>query len=395
MRRFLSSPSVANAGLLILFAAPLLTGLLGRVLLHGWWLNDLDAVLCGAWRSAHHMSPYAADTACPGGQPARYMYLPQLAALLSPLARGPDITGLRLVFGVAHLAVLAFLFHALFLRPVDGAPTKLRAPFLAFTNGAALASANLAYACHALVLGAGLLRRRSPWLLVGAIVAVSVVKPIFLTYLVIFAYEDEAISTRAHRIAAGVATAAAASALVLVTGGPELAEWRTSLDQVVLGRETGYGLLTWLGWFGLRGTDPLGLAIYAAYAGLVFGAGLVIAETRRLTSEARFFLALGVAQLLNPRLMSYDLLMLAPLAAVFAAAPLGQRKAFQTLAFALGALGFIEQFTPLRDFIRLNPAWLVAALFAAAAACAKAALKAKPPRLPPGRSADAIRWRRT
>ena len=101
--------SFEGGGLLIAFAVPLAMGLIACVMVGWWWFNDLDAVLCGAWRSAHNASPYAERLGCPGGRPAAYMYLPQLAWALAPIARGADISTLRLLFGAANFGVVAGL----------------------------------------------------------------------------------------------------------------------------------------------------------------------------------------------------------------------------------------------------------------------------------------------
>jgi hypothetical protein len=357
--------------LLAIFALPMLAGLAVRWAEGDWWFNDLDAVLCGAWRSAHHLSPYADGSACPGGQPAAYMYLPQLAAVLAPLARGPDISGLRLAFGAVHAVVLSLLVFGLFLRPTPGAPRALRAPILALTSGAGVACANLAFACHALVLGAGLMHRRRPWLLMLTILAVSIVKPVFLTYLLVFAYEAQPLAIRVRRVGLGLVLAVGIGALVLATGGPELVAWRAGLDQVALARETGYGFMSWIGHIGLRGSDPAAQALYVVFAGAACLAGLAIAEVRGLSREARLMLALGVAQIVNPRLMSYDLVMLAPLAVAFAAVPERLRGGFAAAATLIGAMILVLQFSPQRELIRLGPAMLTLLLLASGALAAR------------------------
>jgi hypothetical protein len=201
------------------FALPLLGGLAIRMFLGGIWLRDLDAVTCAAWQAARHVSPYSHGLACPIGRPTDYMYLPQLAGLLAPLTEGASAVALRGGLAILVLAATGFLIWALFLRSMPSAPRLLRASVLALTTGGAIAVGNLAVVCHALVLGVGLLRRRGPWPPIGAIVLVSILKPVFLTYLLIFAYEPEPIAVRARRIGAGLALAGLAALLVLATGG--------------------------------------------------------------------------------------------------------------------------------------------------------------------------------
>jgi hypothetical protein len=345
----------------------MIMGLVVCLMVGWWWFNDLDALLCGAWRSAHHMSPYAEAKTCPGGQPADYMYLPQLAWMLSPIAKGPNISGLRWVFGLADLVIVAGLIYVLFLRAMEGAPRNLRAPILALTSGTAIASANIAFGCHAVVLAAVLLlRRRRAWPLILAIVAVSVIKPIFLTYLLIFAYEPERLAVRASRIAMGVALAVVAAALVVATGGQQLEDWRAGLTEVALGQQLGFGLLSWTAEFDLKATDRVTQLIYVAFAGLVCLAGLAIVEIRKLSPRARTLLALGIAQILNPRLMVYDFVMLAPLAVAFNAVPDAWRKTFQYALIAIGALAALVQVLRVYELIHIAPALLTLLLLASA-----------------------------
>lgn len=350
---------------LIVFAAPLALGLTACLVSGWWWFNDLDAVLCGAWRTAHGVSAYAHGAGCPGGRPTDYMYLPQLARALAPIARGSDITGLRLVFGAGSLAVSAGLIHVLFLRPMAGAPQGLRAPMLAMIGGRAVASANVAFVCHGLVLAAALLRRRAAWPLIGAIVAVSTVKPIYLTYLLIFAFEPTPLSVRAGRIAAGVGAACAVGIVVAATGGPDLAAWRAALNQVVLGEQTGFSFLSWLGAIGVKPGDRATQLAYVGYAAVVSLAGLIIVEARRLSPRARTLLAIGVAQLLNPRLMIYDVLMLAPLAIGFEAVPARWRVAFRGAVIAIGVLACAVPFIGVPALTSIPPGLLTLLLLAA------------------------------
>ena len=364
-----SPPAKPFEGLLLvgLFALPMVMGVISRLAMGAWWFNDLDAVFCGAWRVAHGHSAYAQGLACPGGHPAAYVYLPQLANVLAPLASGPDISGLRLAFGALMIVVPALLLYALFIRPMPEASRGLRAAMLPMTNGAAVGCGNLAFLSHALVFFVATLRRRGPWPLIATIVAVSLLKPVYLTYLLVFAYEDERFVVRARRIAAGVLLAAVAAALVLATGGPELATWRAALGQVALGEEVGAGFLNWTGHLGMPPTDRLTHLAYVAYAGVICLGGLAIAEARRLSAQARVLLALGLAQLVNPRLMSYDLPMLALLAVAFDAVPERWRGTFRTAALAIGGIVVLLQFSGVRNLVRLGPALLTGVLLASAA----------------------------
>jgi hypothetical protein len=346
------------------FAVPILGGLAIRVFIGGIWLRDLDAVTCAAWRAAHQVSPYGPGLVCPIGRPTDYMYLPQLAEFLAPLTHGASAVALRGGLALLVLGATVFLIWALFLRPMSGAPRLLRASVLALTTGGALAVGNLAVICHALVLGVGLMRRRGPWPLIITIVLVSILKPVFLTYLLVFAYEPEPISVRARRIGGGALLAALAALLVLATGGDWLGDWKVALDEVALRAQPGYGFLSWMDWLGLSAAPVVSVA-FVVFAAAICLSGLAVVEVRKLDREARLFLALAVAQIVNPRPMAYDLIMLAPLVLAFAAGPAASRRIFRWGLYGLGVVetALLLAGTDLAQ--RLGPAALTLALLVA------------------------------
>jgi hypothetical protein len=345
----------------------MLVGFVRRALSGGWWFNDLDSVLCGAWRVAHGASAYAEAVACPGGRPAPYVYLPQLAHLLSPLARGSDISGLRAAFAAGALSAAAVLIWTLFVRPMPGDTGRLRTPLLGLTSGSAIASANLAYAGHLMVVAAASLRRGGALPLMLAIVLASVLKPVLLTYLLIFAYQPQRLAVRAGRVMGGLLLAAAAAALVVTTAGPDLAAWRAAIDQVALSpSQLGFGFFAWMYYLGAPSIGGITLAAYAIFAAVICLAGLVIAEGARLDARSRVLLAMGVAQLVNPRLMIYDMLMLAPLAVAFQATPAAARGLFHNAVFAICVMVALVQFSGLRGVFRIEPLLLCLMLVAAA-----------------------------
>ena len=356
--------------LLLLVGLPLVLGVGMRLARHGLWLNDFDALLCAGWRAGHGANPYDLAAACPGAQPPPYLYMPQLAWAVAPWVQAVGVPGLRLAYGAVHAVVAAFLFAILFVKPMAGASLRLRAPLLALTTVGARCLGNIAYLAHALVLGAALARRRAPWLLVATIVAVSAVKPVFLGYLLIFAYEQAPLQARARRIGMGLVLALCAAGLVALTGGSALLDWKAALDQQVVATYTGVAYLNWAAHLGLRAHDLVTLAGYAVFVGAVCLSGLAICEVRGLDREARLFLAVAAAQFVNPRLMSYDLVMLAPLAIAFCTVPPPGRNAFGALAFGAGLVVLGLHFAGLSHMaIRVGPL-LYAGLFLTAGAWA-------------------------
>ena len=353
--------------LLLLFALPPALGLIGRLIKGGWWLNDFDAVACGAWRLAHTLPLYATGLACPGGRPAPYVYLPPLAQMLAPLAQSPTVSGLRLVYGLAYAVIVAWLLFTLYGKSRLGRFSPV--PLLVMVTGSSISCGNLAAPCHALVLAAALLRKRRSIWLIAAILAAAVVKPIFLCYLLIFVLEDAPIRVRAQRFLAAVALAAGLGAILYWRDAEALVQWRSSLDHVVFGWQTGVGFLDAVAHLGLRADQPVTQALWIAFAALLTLAGIAFAELRRLDSRARLMLAVALAQLCNPRLMDYDLIMLGPGVALIAraASPDLRRPlwlALVSMCSLLLLLNLAEQ-TPLE--IRLGPALLAAFVLSAAA----------------------------
>ncbi|WP_304188204.1 hypothetical protein [Phenylobacterium aquaticum] len=348
----------APFGLIALFSLSTLAGLIGRGIKGGWWLNDFDAVACAAWRVAHHLPLYAEGLSCPGGRPAAYVYLPQLAWALSPLASGPGISTLRLVYGLAYAGLMAWMFWVLFLRPAPDADLRHRAPILAMCKGSALSCGNIAGPCHAAVLTMG----GAGWAMIPVILGVALIKPVYLTYLLIFAYAADPWRLRAAKLAVGLCGAGLAAVWVVVTGGPEIAAWGVALDSVVIGQQTGVGFLDDVAHLGLRGGDLATQTLWLVFAGLMSLSGLAIAEARQLGPQPRFLLALAVAQLCNPRLMDYDLVLMAGGVAVVAGGEPQGRRAVVWVGIVCLTLSLAEQ-TALA--IRLGPALLALLLLAA------------------------------
>ena len=348
---------------LAFFALPMIMGL-GLIIVEGKrWFFDLDAVLCGGWRVAHQASAFNEGMACPGGDPEPYMYLPQMAAVLAPFLRGPDISFLRGILGPMSMVGVVGVMWFLFAKPMEGASMVMRSPMLALVNGGALVCGNVAVICHGLVVGVAFLLPKRPLLLIGSIVAIAVIKPVFLTYLIIFAYQAEPLKIRAARVGGGVLLAILVGAAVVATAGPDLVAWRAALAERPLGDQPGFGFLTILKVLDLPPTHIMGLAAYGLFAGLACLGGLAIVEVRNLAPRARLMLAIAVAQIVNPRLMSYDLALLAPLAIAFEATPDHLRSRFRMVALVIGIAIVPVQFSPYRPILLFVPSLLTLVYF--------------------------------
>jgi hypothetical protein len=359
-------PPTRSQPWLLLFALPPMLGVVGRLIKGGWWLNDFDAAACAAWRSARHLPFYGADIACPGGHPSAFVYLPQIAWALAPLAHAPTVSGLRLAYGLAYAGLMAWLVFTLYGRSRLGRFSPV--PLLVLVTGGAAACGNLAAPCHALVLLAASLRRRRSAFLIAAILAAGVVKPVFLGYVLIFALDDAPVRMRALRIAATLALATGLAWILYLTGGEALIDWRQSLDHVVFGAQTGVGLLDALARVGLRADQFASQAAWAAFATLLALGAVAFAQVRRLDGAARLLLAIALAQLCNPRLMDYDLIMLGPgLAVVARSASPDLRRPLWLALVGICSLLLLLNLAELKSLeIRVGPALLAAFLLTAA-----------------------------
>jgi hypothetical protein len=154
-------------------------------------------------------------------------------------------------------------------------------------------------------------------------------------------------------------------------GGADIQAWRSfTLD--VVGHWPGGGLLEWLKDLGLTQT-AITAPIYLAYAAILFGAGLIIAETGRLSREARLWLGAVVGVLLIPRLSAYDLLVLGPglLAAQSAAATVSPKvgrylsinwRLASAIAFAAAIFGGLVKFGHILSLVMLIAGLIAAAV---------------------------------
>jgi hypothetical protein len=163
----------------------------------------------------------------------------------------------------------------------------------------------------------------------------------------------------------GVLLAALAALLVLATGDGRLGDWKAALDEVALRAQPGYGFLSWMDWLGLSAAGQVVPIAFVVLAAAICLSGLAVVEIRKFDREARLFLALAVAQIVNPRPMAYDLIMLAPLVLAFGVGPAASRRIFRWGLYGLGVMetALLMAGTDLAQ--RLGPAALTLALLVA------------------------------
>lgn len=313
-------------GLVFLF--PVLGNVISRLTKkHGWWLNDYDALICGAHSVAHGLSPYSLHPVCGGIRPAPFVYAPQVAAFFAPLVNQFGLMGARWIYLVVLVpATLLLIWYAL-LKLMPKAPFVLRLMSFAAINGSAFACGNIGIPLHALVLAGALALPRTRLPFIAAVILGALVKPVFLTYLVVLVYQDKPLIDRLRATVMSAVIGLGAVAWLLYGAGPLSAQWHGILGAIVVQQQPGIGFFSYTSLIGLPGQSIAAQGLFVVFAAVIALSGLVLAEWSGLEPPERIVLGLGIAQLLNPRLMDYDLMVLTPaiVMIVMLARPLGER----------------------------------------------------------------------
>ncbi len=334
-------------GVLLLFAIePTLSALTSRFGKGGWWLGDFDAVVCGAWRVSQGQSPYVLPAPCQGLEAAAYVYAPQVAQAFAPLVKAWGAWGIHWTYLPVLAVSISTLIWYTVLRPMPGVPFPMRLMSLMAIRGSPITTGNIGAILQAAIIGASLLIRRARWLFIVVVMIAAMVKPLFLTALIVLLFEDRPWLRRFMTFGAALAAGLAAFAVLLATAEPLLSEWRAFLSRVVLDEQPGRGLFLAFSSLGLNEKTPLAYALYVLFAAAVVTAGLVVSEGNRMAAAERVTLGLGVAQMINPRLFEYnfDFYLLFPaIALVVMVSQALSRKGFVALSWMF-ALGMLAEF---------------------------------------------------
>jgi dolichol-phosphate mannosyltransferase len=310
-------------GLALIFSLPLIVAFAVRFFAGYWWWRDFDAVLCAGVRHGQGLPIYAGGAQCAGLQPSDYVYPPQLAWLAGRFVQHVGVADLRLGFLLVQIAACAFLAWLMFGRRLPHISLRSRLPALGLWAGGVIACGNLAIACTALAAASLLAFRRTRVPFIAAVALISVIKPVYATYLVVLLLDKVPWRQRLARGALGALAIAAVGLAVWRTAPPaDFLAWQDALHRVVVHGNPGGGLLGVLGLVGLPAQGPLALAAFALFAALMTAGGVAIAESRggALRGDERWLFGLGLAQLIDPRPMGYDLLVLAPAIALIGVA---------------------------------------------------------------------------
>lgn len=302
----------------LLCAVPVLSGLIGRGLRGTPGFEDFDAVTCAGITLLKGGDPYSLTPACAGLKSAVFVYAPPVLEGTAAIMRVIGPNGFRLLFGGLWLIALVILTAYALKYALPKVDMRLKLPMLALFTGGCIACGNIAILLHGVVLlGALFLPRRVlPFLI--AVTLTSFVKPVMLTYLIVLAYMVRPLYWRAGWIAAGIIAGLGLSLWVLQADFPLSERWKATLDHIVLTNQTGISYFGWLSRLGVPSTSPLSLLLLPLVMIGLAVAGLAIVELGQLKTHARLVVGLGLAQLLNPRLMDYDLLLMVPYAALLA-----------------------------------------------------------------------------
>ncbi|MBU6372158.1 MAG: hypothetical protein KJS97_05465 [Alphaproteobacteria bacterium] len=313
----------AAALITLVFAAPFLSGTLGRLLRGRTFFAEYESVACAGQRLNAGLSPYGADFACAGMNAQPFVYLPWVAESAAAVLRavGPDV--MRWGYVALYLAACAVIAWIVFWRAETPGARIERAPFLALITGSALTVGNVAIPITAAILLTALALPRRPLVFIAVVAAAGAVKPFQLTYLILLPLAlGGPLWRRALYSALGGAAGLGVFALALNAGNPALFEgWREAAQRMALDVAPGEGFLGWIFGAGLSPPLPALAAAYAVFAAAIGLSALALAERASLGKDARIFLGVSVATLLTPRLMQIDFLALGPgLLAVVAAA---------------------------------------------------------------------------
>ena len=308
--------------LAVFCAWPVGAGMYHMITHHAWMLMDIDAVLCGAKTLAAGHSPYAIHPpVCAGVRPAAYVYAPQIAYLFMPFIKAFGIPGARLIFLWVLLwpATLFLLWYALIRRFPN---IDIRWRWLAFAalTPMTFLCANVGIVMHAIVLASLFFSPKSRWPFTIAVLACSCVKPTFLVYFMIFMLDDIALWRRVLAFGWRAAAGLLVHQVLVMTDGHFGKAWERTLRSVTLARQPG------MGWFELTnfvfhvpGKSDLNWQLALGFMAVMGLSGMAIVHWGKLDKDERVLFGMGLVPLMTPRILDYDMILIAPYAALLVA----------------------------------------------------------------------------
>ncbi|WP_140984912.1 hypothetical protein [Asticcacaulis tiandongensis] len=290
-----------------MFLLPLTGGLIGKLDRSDSWFGDYRAIACGAQKVMENGRLYDMGLHCKGfDKTAVYVYLPVVAEATAEIVERVGQQGLLFLHIVLYGLSLCVLLGGVYLPTFNRLSLMQKIPFAAFLTGSAISWGNVAVVCHALILLTALSAKRFPWLFVGAVVLCGIIKPVFLTYLIVLLLLDIPVWKRVSWFSAG-AIAGVAPTLWFAAQDTALSQqWEATLSYFVYELTPGDSFYGWLDLIGISADNPFAALGWALYAGLMTLSGISLAEGLKLDARSRIWLGLSLGVLLIPRLMSQD-----------------------------------------------------------------------------------------
>ena len=319
------------AGGYILFPVPLIFGLLAKLMHSKLWFGDYQAIACAGQKVLQNAPIYSLGLKCDGMHASSYVYIPIVAQAAGFVEGLVTERGFFWLYLIAFLASLAILIWFSFFSNKAPGHWRDRLPFMVFLSGSAFMWGNVAVILHGAILASVLLLETMPVLFITCVAISAWVKPVFLTYLIVILLADRPIQQRLGLAATGLIAGLFPTLIFACFGGTEAQNWFHLLSHFVYEETPGYGFFGWLALAGIKSNSLLVQLAYLVFAALIGLSGLSLSEGLRLTQKDRLWLALSLAALLIPRIMSQDVFLLAPGMIVVAqkSAQLLTRQAFQ------------------------------------------------------------------
>jgi hypothetical protein len=306
-----------SIGLGLLFFAPLLSGVIGRLINGRKVYNgkEFETLLCAGAKAADGQSMYppAHDFSCEqfGTMPS-YVYIPWSAEAsqnLVSLFGAPLVTS---VYAVVFFASVLFAVWVSIFKPMAWADMRERLPFAGAFTGSIVLWGNVAGVVYGLIALAALVAARMPLVFVGAIIFAGSIKQVWLCLLAVVLLLPIRWWKRWTYFLLGAVFGLLPTVLFVATGSSEVEAWISILSFYAIEYLPGHGYLGWLRLVGIDDGSPLDWALWPIFAAVLITGGLGIAERFELEAEQRVWLGLAIGSLLIPRLLAYEFFLFAP-----------------------------------------------------------------------------------
>ena len=296
----------------LFFLFPLIGNVVSRWAKSGWWLNDFDALICGAHYISTGQSPYSLHPVCEGLRPAVYVYAPQVAQFFIPFIDAFGLSGARMAYLLILLPAMGIMTWYMLFKAFPKSPFHFRLMSVAAINGSAACCGNISFILHALVVLGAINLKRSRWPFIIAVTLGAMVKPVFLTYLVVLLFENRPLVKRLFAGMIAAAVGLGGVMLIMLTSGTFGDAWHEALHTIVIEQQPGISFFALTSSLGFSMASPISLIGLAIFTGVMIISGLILTEWGRLNDDERILLGMGFALMLNPRLQDYDMYFLGP-----------------------------------------------------------------------------------